>query len=344
MRVAIVNDLPIAMEILKRTLALAPEHVVAWVAVDGRQALTLCRTDTPDVILMDLIMPVLDGVESTRLIMRECPCAVLVVTATVEGNAALVFEAMGHGALDAVCTPTLADDGSIAGASELLAKLDLLSKLLGKRGAEPAPLPTQTMSPVSRPAPALVALGCSTGGPMALGEILGGLPEDFPAPLVVVQHVDSRFVQGLAEWLGGHTRLTVRLAQSGDQPRAGEVLLAGGDQHLIMEKDLTLGYSSHPLDTPYRPSVDVFLSSLAHSGYPRSVAAILTGMGRDGARGLLELRRKGWRTLAQDEGTCVVYGMPKAAVELDAVDEILGLDSIAPALVRHFHQQRLARL
>jgi two-component system response regulator WspF len=343
MRVAIVNDLPIAVEILRRTLALAPEHSVAWVAGDGRQAVERCREDTPDVVLMDLIMPVMDGVEATRRIMRESPCAVLVVTATVEGNAALVFEAMGHGALDAVCTPVL-DGGALAGSRELLAKLTTLSALLGRNGPSAEPLPPFGPSAAPRPVPPLVALGCSTGGPMALGEILRSLPDDFPAPLVLVQHVDARFVQGLADWLDGHTGLTVRLARQGDRPAPGLVLLAGGDRHLVMEKDGTLGYSEEPRDTPYRPSVDVFFSSLARSGYPRSVAGLLTGMGRDGARGLLELKQKGWFTLAQDEATCVVHGMPKAALELGAAIQVLALEDIAPALVRHFHHQRLARL
>ncbi len=342
MRVAIVNDLPIAVEILKRTLALAPEHSVAWVALDGRQAVERCREDTPDVVLMDLIMPVMDGVEATRRIMRESPCAILVVTATVEGNAALVFEAMGHGALDAVCTPVL-DGSGLAGARELLAKLETLSTLLGRSGPRPEPLPVFGPPPPPRQAPPLVALGCSTGGPMALGEILRALPDDFPAPLVLVQHVDSRFVQGLADWLGGHTNLTVRLARPGDRPEPGLVLLAGGDRHLVMEKNCVLGYSEEPRDTPYRPSVDVFFTSLARSGYPRSAAGLLTGMGRDGAQGLLALKQKGWFTLAQDEASCVVHGMPKAAVELDAANQVLALEDIAPALVRYFHHQRLAR-
>ena len=330
MNIGIVNDLPLAVEAMRRAIALRPEHRVLWVATDGAQAVDFCVAQPPDVVLMDLIMPKFDGVEATRRIMAQAPCAILVVTSSVGANAWRVYEAMGAGALDAVDTPTLADN-RLAGASQpLLAKIDQIGRLLEKPVAPPTPRPAAA---VSRGAAPLIAIGASAGGPGALAAVLGKLPADFGGSIVIVQHVDKAFAEGMAQWLDSQTELTVRVAESGDRPRPGEVLLAATNDHLHIARTGSLDYTSEPAATPYRPSVDVFFHSVVEHWYGNAVGVLLSGMGRDGAIGLKAMRAKGYLTIAQDEATSAVYGMPKAAAALDAARRILPLDSIAGELM-----------
>jgi two-component system response regulator WspF len=184
-----------------------------------------------------------------------------------------------------------------------------------------------------------VVLGASTGGPEALARILNALPCDLPAAVVVVQHIAAEFAPSLTTWLQGRTRLRVRLALAGDQPAPGQVLVAGSNDHLVLASDHRLAYTPEPVDYPYRPSVDAFLASLAAFWPTAGVAALLTGMGADGARGLLRLRQAGWLTLAQDKETSVVYGMPQAAVRLGAACKVLPVGELAPAVLAHLEGQ-----
>ena len=165
-------------------------------------------------------------------------------------------------------------------------------------------------------------------------EILGGLPKDFPAAIVIVQHVDAQFTQGLADWLAQHSRLPVRLVCEGDAPVAGAVLIANTADHLVFLNAKTLGYTAEPVEAVYRPSVDVFFQSVAKHWPGKVTGVLLTGMGRDGAKGLKALRDEGHHTIAQDRATSVVYGMPKAAAALEAAVEILPLPQIGAALQR----------
>src|SRR5438477_594854 len=288
-----------------------------------------CAIDRPDLILMDLIMPKMDGVEATRQIMSRTPCAIVVVTANVSGTSSKVFEALGAGALDAVNTPVLESPNSAAGTQALLGKIETVRRLIGDGARKPAIAFTQRAQPSNAGQGHLVALGASAGGPSALIKVLAALPADFPAPVVIVQHVDVQFAQGLADWLAGHTHLEVRLAREGDRPQPGTALLAGSDNHLVFASSTRLTYTPIPVEYAYRPSVDVFFKS-ANRFWPGNIIGIvLTGMGRDGAEGLLALRQSGHYTIAQDAASSAVYGMPKAAAELQAACEIVGLNKIA---------------
>ena len=337
MRIAIVNDLLIAVEALRRVISSGPEHEVAWIARDGAEAVEKCSANVPDLVLMDLIMPRVDGVEATRRIMKNSPCAVLVVTATVSGNASRVFEAMGYGALDAVNTPVFGPGEQIEGAQALLAKISTIGKLIGRAGKSKAGTPPDRRG-AALTMPPMIAVGSSTGGPRALADILGRLPASLGAAMIIVQHVDEQFAPGMAEWLGSRTSLKVGIASAGSRPEAGTVWLAGTNDHIVLMPDLSIGYTPEPRESNYRPSVDVFFRSLLAHWPRKDVAVLLTGMGRDGAEGLLDLRRRGWHTFAQDESSCVVYGMPKAAAELDAAVEIATPEAIASSLVRRFCQ------
>lgn len=328
-RIAIVNDLPMAVEALRRALAFAPQHQVAWTAGSGAEAVAACAVDTPELVLMDLIMPGMDGVEATRRIMAESPCAILVVTASIGANTSRVFEAMGHGALDVVETPALGGVDGRAAAEGLLRKVDTIGKLVGKpRARAPAGPPRARTS-----GGVLVAIGASSGGPTALAKLLGGLPGDLDASVVVVQHIDAQFAPGMADWLCQFCAWPVRIAVEGDRPAAGVVLLAGTQNHLVFRGPEALAYSHEPAALVHRPSVDVFFDSANRHWRGDIIGVLLTGMGRDGAAGLKALRGAGHHTIAQDAASSAVYGMPKAAAELGAAVEILSLDDIAEHVV-----------
>lgn len=333
MRIGIVNDMALAREVLRRAVLSVPGYAVAWVAEDGDDAILKAATDRPDVVLMDLIMPRVNGVEATRRIMQQSPCPILVVTSSVATNYALAVRAMGAGALDAVDTPTFGPGGAVQNADKLIHRLTQLGAALdGVSGSSIHP--AVSVAAPSADAPPLVVLGASTGGPAALAEVLAALPAHFPAAVLVSQHIDADFAPGLVQQLGANCKLPVRGARDGDLPTAGVVHVAVSNDHLEYGPDRVLRYTPHPRSSPHRPSVDVlFCSAAAHS--PRlGVGALLTGMGRDGAEGLLRLRTAGWHTIAQDEATSVVRdGMPKAAVARGGAVEVLPLPHIGDAVV-----------
>jgi chemotaxis response regulator CheB len=333
MKIAIVNDVAMAIEAVRQVVLSTGEHEIVWTATNGREAVEQCCRNKPDLVLMDLIMPRAAGVEATRRIMARCPCAILVVTANVTNNCSKVFEAMGAGALDAVNTPALEWPNPCNGARELLAKIETIRKLIGAEN-QGRGLPRRPHAAHKPEAPdgRLIVIGASAGGPAALARILPYLPSHFRSPIVLVQHVDAQFAPALASWLDDQTPLQVRVAQEGDSPSPGTILLAGRDRHLVFTGHQRLTYTDRPTDCSYRPSVDVFLNSIQHHWRGGVVGVLLTGMGRDGAEGMRNLRQNGHHTIAQDQASCAVYGMPKAAVELCAATEVLSLEQIGVRL------------
>ena len=274
--------------------ALVAGHEVAWTADDGAEAIALARADPPDLILMDLFMPGIDGVEATRRIMGESPCAILVVTATVSGHLSKVYQAMGYGALDAIDTPTLGPRGEIAGAALLLHKIEVIGRLIGK--------PATAVASEARCVP--------SGGPVVAGRRpsapLGSAgrarrldrrpagpgrgPRPAPRQLRGRDHhrpARRRGIRaGLGQWLAEQSQRRVTLIAEGQRPAAGEILLSGTDDHLVLGADRRLHYSPEPREARYRPSVDVFFTSVARNWPRPGVAALLTGMFHDGAAGL----------------------------------------------------------
>jgi two-component system response regulator WspF len=330
-RIAIVNDSVVAQQTLRNALARAPGHQVVWTARNGAEAVDRCIADRPDVVLMDLFMPVMDGIECTRRIMASAPCAILIVTAAMGGSYTnKVYEAMAMGALDAVNTPIAGPTPDKLDDAGLLKKLETIGKLVSPQ--PPSAPAGRGRASVADGLPMLCAIGASTGGPQAFVEVLSRLGEGFPAAVVLVQHIDPAFASGLSEWLRQKTGFPVRAARTGDVPEPGVALLAATSDHLVLDRRRQLRYTAEPSRVPYRPSVDVFYGSLAAYWPRRSVAALLTGMGKDGAHGLLRLRDAGWTTIAQDERTSVVYGMPRAAAELKAADHVLPIEQIGPAI------------
>ena len=324
MRVAIANDSPMAAEALRRLVA-AGGYTLAWIARSGAEALRLCALDRPDLLLMDLAMPELDGVEAIRRIMREAPCAILVVTARPDDNVGQVFRALGAGALDVAATPVLL--GEPGGDAALLAKMRTIRALVRELDTV-APPPKSHADGVTH----LLAIGASTGGPLAIARMLADWMPPPSAALVAVQHIDAAFAPQLARWLGEQLAMPVRVVGDGDRLAGGELHVARTSDHLRLAPGRRLHYDEHPRQLAYRPSIDVFFQSVAQYWEGAATGVLLTGMGRDGAAGLLAMRAAGHATIAQDAATSAVYGMPRAAAEIGAARQILPLCNIGATL------------
>lgn len=335
MRIAIANDVQLVVEGLRQIITAQKSYQLAWVAYDGAEAFEKCQKDTPDLLLLDLVMPIMNGVEAAKLIMQHCPCPILIVTSTVAGHSTLVFEAMGAGALDVVKTPEL----SGSGIREFLKKIQSISYLYTKHreniseiDLNQANRKEKSTSQNASALPGLLVIGASTGGPMAVANVLSHLPLDTSLAIVLVQHVDAFFAEGLAAWLNDQTRFPVCVAKEGEVPAKGKVLIAGKDEHLIMGKDRCLHYTKEMANKAFVPSVDVFFHSVALNWPNRGIGVLLTGMGTDGAAGLKELRKTNWFTIAEHQSSCIVYGMPKAAIEVGAAVEIVPLEKIGQTI------------
>lgn len=318
MKIAIVNHSSQEIAALKQVLA--SQFQLIWTAQNSTEAVEKCLQTVPDLILIDAQLPA----ATTKQILKHAACRILITTTDLRENISTVYTAIEQGAVDVV---ELGEDQ--AETLELLTKISRIGKRLTSPRRNSSFYSGTTRRDRLIP---LIAIGSSTGGPKALSTILAELPVDFRAAIVIVQHVDAHFSAGFADWLSHQTRLPVRVAIAGDRPEPGTVLIAGTNDHLYLKSDLTLDYTPHPLEYAYRPSVDVFFKSLAHHWTRQGTAILLTGMGRDGAEGLQALRQQNWQTIAQSKESCVVYGMPKAAVELDAAIEVLSPDAIAATL------------
>lgn len=328
-RVLLVDDSPLVLHILQRLLSNSPGIVVVGTAANGQEALGLLPALQPDVICTDLHMPVMDGLEFTRAVMEKYPRPILVVSMSVEQGSLNVFNLLEAGAVDVFSKPRdilAADQDHIA--KELARKIRILAGVRVTRrnshrpGASPVALP-RLLLPMR-----IVVIGASTGGPQALHDILSALPANFPLPVVCVQHIGSNFVNEMVSWLNKTSHLYVRCAVQDEIAKPGVVYVAPGDVHLEINGG-HFAFSHAPPVDGHLPSITVTMNSVARSFGAGTVGVLLTGMGSDGAEGMLSIHAAGGITLAQDEESCVVYGMPKVAVELGAVQHILPLEQIA---------------
>jgi two-component system response regulator WspF len=327
-KLAVAHRDRLTREALRRTLA-PSEHELLWSVDDQAQMERACRRSPPDLLLAELDLLGHEAEGLPRL-SQQGTSVIALVSNRSDGAG---YEALGHGALGLLEPPRLEESGEVVGAARTLAVIHRLGVLV--RDSQAA------SSPPAAPAPArngrharILALGASTGGPLALARILAGLPANLDAAVVIVQHIESEFVAGLAEWLASQSALPVAIAQRGESPEPGRAYLAGGSGHLVLLPSLQFGQRPAREGELHIPSVDTLFLSLAAHAAP-GAAAVLTGMGSDGALGLAEMRRRGWHTVAQDEPSSVVYGMPRAALDAGGVQQSLGLAQIAPHLVRH---------
>jgi two-component system chemotaxis response regulator CheB len=338
-RVMIVDDSPIAIEFVRRMLLTAPEIRIVGTASNGLDALALIPRVRPDVICTDLHMPKMDGLEFTRAVMMRFPLPILVLSVSVGPERTHnIFQMLEAGALDVLPKPRgglESDLGLIA--HDLVTKIKILSgvKVFTRRPtavAAATEAPPSPWSGLAAPSPRIVGIGASTGGPQALERVLGQLPSDYPLPLVCVQHIAEGFMQGLVDWLASSCRVRVRVAVEGEMLLAATAYFPPSDRHLEIDNAGAFRVSNAlPVDG-HRPSVDITFSSLARSYGASAVGVLLTGMGQDGAQGMLDIARAGGTTIAQDEQSSAVFGMPKRAIELGAVRQVLPLEQIGPAL------------
>src|SRR4249919_933743 len=328
MKLAIAHRERLVREALRRTLQKTRFQLVAQ-AGDLETLTRDCRKHAPQLLLVELELLGNKAEQLPALLKYGAAVIALAPTSAAAG----AYEALGHGALGLIEPPGLDDDGEIIGAQRLLSKLERLAVLVGEMPRQEA----KAKGAGVQRAP-ILAIGASTGGPLALAKVLADLPADFEASVLIVQHIESEFSGGLAEWLGSQSRLPVKLAERGATPEPGKVYLAGPNGHLVLLPSFQFGQQSAQANELHIPSVNALFLSLAQNSSP-GAAAILTGMGSDGVAGMSELRRRGWFTVAQDEGSSVVYGMPRAALEVGAAMQSLALHAIGPALVRHFRRR-----
>jgi two-component system, chemotaxis family, response regulator WspF len=341
MKIGIANDVILIAEALRRMVTASHEHEVIWSARTGAEAVKMAADARPDLILMDLIMPDMDGVDATRLIMQDSPCVILIVTASPDQNTNLVFRALGAGALDVVATPVLA--GNTGSDHALLAKIRTMGKLI-KADTPAGSGSARTQERIARNTVShLVAIGSSTGGPIALAKLFRHWTPPQDAAVVIVQHIDQAFTDNFANWLADQIGYPVGVIEQGSSLAPGKILMAKTNDHLLIDARGRLSYHAEPADYAYRPSVSVFFHCVARHWTREATGIVLTGMGRDGADGLLAMRHAGQLTITQDRASSAVYGMPRAAAEMDAADMILPLEEIGPALQRRLPSPLLLR-
>jgi len=342
LRVLVVDDSPVVRRLIVRILNDDPGLEVVAEAGDGDEAVRIATELRPDVIVMDCVMPVVDGLEATRLIMRDSPTPIVLLSASYQsGDVSRSFAALEAGALTLVAKPSGPRDATFAVDAQMLTttvKLMADVKLVRRRSqrmprrAGRDGSPGATVPARERPV-TIVAIAASTGGPAALAQIISELPASTPVPILVVQHITSGFQRGLVKWLDGVSSLPVRLATDGQRLRAGEVVVAPADAHLGVSTSGSVALSGSPPIGGHRPSATHLFRSVASAYGAGVLGVILTGMGEDGVAGLRDVKQAGGLVLAQDEQTSVVYGMPGRAVAVGVVDQILPIDKIAMALI-----------
>ncbi|RJQ30990.1 MAG: chemotaxis response regulator protein-glutamate methylesterase [Peptococcaceae bacterium] len=345
-RVLVVDDSAVMRNVVKRFLNIDAGVEVVGTATDGLDALAKIASLRPDVVTLDVEMPGLDGLSALKQIMRKCPVPVVMLSAHTTAGAAATMEALSLGAVDFVAKP--------ARAGELEAMSgELLDKVKTAAGISPGKLVGRLLSrqsvsftapgnkPLCRRGIEVVVIGASTGGPAALQTIIPAIPNDFEAAVVVVQHIPAGFSQSLADSLARKSALPVKHAEDGMSVVPGHVLVAPGGFQMSFGRtaekvnvNLGRGESSRPAHGDFRPSVDGVMAAAAEVYGKRSMGVLLTGMGRDGAKGMAAIKDKEGITIAEAESSCVVFGMPKAAIEAGVVDRIVPLPEIASEMTR----------
>ena len=348
-RVLIVDDSAVVRQTLSEVLSTDPEIEVMGTAADPFVATERMREEVPDVITLDIEMPRMDGLTFLQKIMSQHPIPVVICSSLAEEGAQSTLKALEYGAVDIITKPHLGskqflEDSRIALCQAVKAAAAAqLSVLQPRRAVEPKLTADAILSPathaMAETTEKVVAIGASTGGTEALKTLLEVLPPDAPG-IVIVQHMPEMFTRAFANRLDGLCNITVKEAETNDTVLRGRALIAPGNHHLLLKRSGARYYvdiKDGPLVCRHRPSVDVLFRSAARYAGQNAVGVILTGMGDDGASGMLEMKQAGAVTIAQDEATCVVFGMPKEAIKRCAVDKVLPLQAVAGAILAHAH-------
>jgi two-component system, chemotaxis family, protein-glutamate methylesterase/glutaminase len=344
-RVLVADDSLTVRKRLVAALAADADCEVVGEAVDGRAAIELCEKLRPSVVTLDMMMPGVDGLAATEQIMAFCPTPIVIVSAAIRGDSLRAFEALAAGAVEVLekprdDEPLDAFDRRFVASVKLVSRIKVITHLRGRRHVAAAGPALPGLAEVALPAPPssagyrLIGMGASTGGPSALCAALGALPATFPLPVLLVLHLSPAFGGSFVEWIGSQISLPVVVAVDGEPlpaPGSPRVVMAPPDRHLVV-RDGRLRLTLDPERHSCRPSVDALFESIAAELGSSAIGCLLTGMGRDGAQGLLAMKRAGAMTLAQDEATSIVFGMPREAARLGAASKILPLGAIVPAL------------
>lgn len=347
-RVLVVDDSAFMRKVLRELLESDPLIQVVGTARDGQDGVRQALALQPDVVTMDIEMPRLDGFGALRELMSARPTPVVMVSSHTQEGAEATIKALTLGAVDFVAKPS----GSIS-LNMHVTRDELIAKVKGAAGATPRyrrvlaelpplrreigrlpPFATVSAAQAELPLQRIVAIGCSTGGPGALHQLIPRLPADLPAAYLVVQHMPPGFTKSLANRLNEISAVRVKEAEEGDPLRAGQVLVAPGGFHMIVGADGRIQLNQEPPQHGVRPAVDRLFDSLAPLYGERLIGVILTGMGYDGAKGMGQMKRRGARTIAEDASTCIVYGMPKVVIELGLADQVLPVHEIPDAVIR----------
>lgn len=348
LRVLVVEDSITVRKRLCEVLAADDDIEVVGEAVDGHEAIAMCMALKPDVITMDMMLPIVTGLAATEYIMAHCPTPILVVSSSSNrGEMFRMFDALAAGAVDALEKPEDEDDGDwslrFVSSVKLVARIRVITHLRGKIGGAQAPKPQATppLKPDAGMHCKLIAIGASTGGPGALVDILKAMPAALTVPVLVVQHIGEDFGTAFVEWLDMQIPQKASYGKEGQVLRdaAGQVLLAPPGRHMLLRHG-RLMLSDGPMRHSCRPSIDTLFESIAQECGASTVACLLTGMGRDGASGLLNIRQAGGHTIAQDEASSTIYGMPREAVRLDAASQVLPLQDIGPVLTSMYANEQ----
>ncbi len=347
-RVLVVDDSALMRKLIPIILSRDPGIEVVGTAMDGAFALKKIEELQPDVVTLDLEMPRMDGMEALRLIMRRAPLPVILFSTHSKEGAYSTFKALALGAIDFVAKPKDAVAGHLdAIAEQLIEKVKVAKRAGGKRVQVPAieakPQASKKTGRAPIPPNRIIAIGISTGGPNALQFVLSQIPADFPGSIVVVQHMPEGFTEMFAKRLDECCALDVQEARSGDLLLAGRVLICPGNRHMMVRRmprgDMAV-LSDAPAVNGHRPSADVLFHSVAQEFGPSAVGIIMTGMGEDGAEGLGAIKNSGGMTIAQSEDTCVVSGMPRAAILKGYANKVVPLDGLSNYLITHYHAER----
>jgi two-component system, chemotaxis family, protein-glutamate methylesterase/glutaminase len=348
-RVLVVDDSALMRKLIPQMLEASPSIEVVGTAMDGSFCLKKIEELHPDVITLDLQMPGMNGIDTLKEIMRRNPLPVIVVSSHSTDGASVTFKALGLGAFDFVTKPQDATTHMGETESELIAKIKAAAECKVVRPGRLMGLPSrpEKISPRKSPRPTkLVAIGISTGGPQALEFLLAQLPPDFPGSIVIVQHMPEGFTDMFARRLDEICSLRVKEAQSGDILQAGRVLVCPGSRHMRVKR-LTMGdvvvLSDEARVNGHRPSVDVLFGSVGEEFGKDAIAVLMTGMGDDGAEGLGAVKKAGGMTIAQSEESCVVFGMPKAAIERGYATRVVALDVLASTLQALCNREEIDR-
>lgn len=334
-RVVIAEDSAAYRDLIISILQNTDDVEVVGVAKNGAEAVRLVHRLEPDLIIMDIHMPQMNGFDAARHIMQESPRPIVMVSASLQVNEHnLTFDALQAGALSIINKPTLFDPPeayeSLVAEIKTMAEVRVVRRWQRQAKASP-PVPVSLKKPDTLE---IIAIASSTGGPAALAEILSRLPGTLPVPILVVQHITIGFGASLAEWLNQQTPLEVKLARLGDIPKAGQVLIAPDNYHMTVNTDRSIGLHQKPPYRGLRPAADYLFFTMADVYRAKAIGVILTGMGDDGAKGLQAMHNQGAYTIAQNQDTCVVFGMPAAAITLGAATSVQPLGNIASTLIQ----------